>query len=118
MTVTSDVDKENKRVIRCKYNSAVAVASSVNGSHPIDKWERWSKAENTRTRVQIPHVIHVYNNNKGGTDLMNHNVNAYCAGIKGKKWWWNIFTWLLHVFIQNAWLLFRKQGSSITQRNF
>lgn len=118
MTVTSKVDNEKILVTRWKDNSVVTVASSVNGSQPIGKCERWSKAEAKKNRVQIPYVVKFYNSNMGGTDRMNQNVNAYRISIKGKKWYWCIFTWLLDVALQNAWLLLRQQGSSILQREF
>lgn len=45
----------------------------------------------------------------GGTDRMDQNVNAYRISIRGKKWWWSLFTWMLDVSVQNAWLLARSQ---------
>lgn len=39
-------------------------------------------------------------------------------GIRKNKWWWSIFTWLLDVSVQNAWLLQRKAGYNITQLQF
>lgn len=118
ITVTCKIDNENILLTRWKDNATVTVASTVNGTQPIGKCQRWSKAEAKKKTIQIPHVIQAYNRNMGGTDLMNQNVNAYRIGIRGKKWWWSIFTWLLDVSLQNAWLLYRKKGSSITQREF
>lgn len=44
-----------------------------------------------------------------GTDVMDENVSRYRVGIRSKKWWWPIFTWLLDVSIQNAWILYRRE---------
>ncbi|KAJ8932651.1 hypothetical protein NQ318_005684 [Aromia moschata] len=38
--------------------------------------------------------------------------------IDQKKWWWSIFTWFLDATINNAWILYRKSGNTITQLNF
>jgi len=52
--------------------------------------------------IQRPHCIGQYNQFLGGTDLMDENVNRYRIGLRGKKWWWCLFTWLIDVSIQNA----------------
>ena len=54
----------------------------------------------------------------GGTDQMDGNVAKYRIGIRSKKWWWPIFTWLIDVSINNAWILMKSCGSSISQLNF
>lgn len=118
MTVFSKIENEEILVTRWKDNGAVTVASSIYGAQPMGKSQRWSRAEAKNIYVQIPRAAEVYNRNMGGTDLMNQNVNAYRIGVNGKKWWWSIFTWLLDVSIQNAWLLCRARGTTITQRNF
>jgi len=38
----------------------------------------------------------------GGTDRMDENIAMYRIGIRGKKWWWPLFTWLLDAAIHNA----------------
>lgn len=54
----------------------------------------------------------------GGTDLMDENVNRYRIGLRGKKWWWCLFTWLIDVSIQNAWILHKKSGGILSQLEF
>ncbi|KAJ6647185.1 Chimeric ERCC6-PGBD3 protein [Pseudolycoriella hygida] len=54
----------------------------------------------------------------GGTDRTDENVNAYRISIRGKKWWWCIFTWLLDVSVQNAWQLARKANPKLVQLQF
>ncbi|KAJ8931528.1 hypothetical protein NQ314_015543 [Rhamnusium bicolor] len=44
----------------------------------------------------------------GGTDQMDGNLGRYRISIRGKKWWWCIFTWLIDVAINKAWILRRK----------
>ena len=52
---------------------------------------------------------------------MNQNVNNYRIGIRSKKWYWSIFTWLLDVTIQNAWIIYRQfdaKGTNISLLDF
>ena len=58
------------------------------------------------------------NNSMAGTDQMYQNVNCYRIGIRGKKWWWSLFSWLVDVSIQNAWILDRKMGSGHDHLDF
>ena len=39
---------------------------------------------------------------------MDQNVNCFRIGIRGKKYYWCLITWLVDVSIQNAWLLYHK----------
>ena len=54
----------------------------------------------------------------GGTDQMDQNINNYRISIRGKKWWWPIFTWFVDAAIQNAWLLSQKTNQAKSQVNF
>ena len=54
----------------------------------------------------------------GGTDRMDHNINAYRISISCKKWWWSLFTWLLDVSITNACILFKAKGGDATRLGF
>ena len=54
----------------------------------------------------------------GGTDQMDSNVEKYRISVCGKKRWWCLFTWLIDVSINNAWILMKTCGSSIAQFDF
>ncbi|KAJ8930679.1 hypothetical protein NQ314_016493 [Rhamnusium bicolor] len=45
-------------------------------------------------------------------------VESYRIGIRSKKWYWPIFTYLIDAAIQNAWILYRKSGKNISQLEF
>ena len=54
------------------------------------------------------------NRHMGGVDRMDENISKYRIGIRGKKWWWSIFTWCLNAAVNNAWRLssnFRQQSN-------
>lgn len=54
----------------------------------------------------------------GGTDRMDENLSYYRISVRGKKWWWPLFTWLIDVNVQNAWFLIRKSVKDISQLDF
>ena len=85
---------------------------------PMGDADRWSKAAKKRIKVSIPHFIQMYNKYIRGTDRMDENINNNRISIRGKKWWWSIFTWLVDVSIQNAWFLSRQVGNNISHLNF
>lgn len=49
---------------------------------------------------------------------MDENVNRYRIGIRSKKWWWCIWSFLLDVSIVNAWTCMRAAGADLTQLQF
>ena len=60
----------------------------------------WKREELTRkhkknVNIPTPEAVREYNLGMGGTDCMDQNINAYRVSVRGKKWWWFIFTWLL-----------------------
>lgn len=96
----------------------VTVASTAFSENPKGKVKRCFKAERKKIEVSIPNAIKQYNQYMGGTDRMDQNVNTYIISIRGKKWWWSLFTWLLDVTIQNAWQLGRIKNPKLTQIDF
>lgn len=99
-------------------NSIITVASSCFGNIPTSGVKRFSRKEKKTIQVQRPHCIGQYNKFMGGTDLMDENVNRYRISLRGKKWWWCLFTWLIDVSIQNAWILHKKAGGILSQLEF
>lgn len=41
----------------------------------------------------------------GGVDQMDQSISLYRVSIRGKKWWWCIFTYLLVLAVSEAWRL-------------
>ncbi|KAB0805367.1 hypothetical protein PPYR_02337, partial [Photinus pyralis] len=90
-------------LVRWSDNNIVTVASTSDGISPIGQVKRFSQAEKKNNQIQIPCVIGKYNSAMEGTDLMDENISRYRIGLRGKKWWWCLFTWLVDATIQNAW---------------
>ena len=40
-------------------------------------------------------------------DRAEQNVSSYRISIRGKKWWWSLFAWVLDVALQNSWILYK-----------
>ena len=53
-----------------------------------------------------------------GTDRMDHNINTFRIGIRRKKWWWSIVSWLIDASINNAWILSNSYGKVTPQKGF
>ncbi|KAK9747476.1 Transposase IS4 [Popillia japonica] len=52
------------------------------------------------------YIKHTYNNRMGEVDLSDQSVNTYRIGIRGKKWWWVLFTYMLDLAMTNAWKVY------------
>nr|CAH7714944.1 unnamed protein product [Callosobruchus chinensis] len=115
---TTKVDGSSVIITRWMDNSVVTVASTCHGVNPITSAKRYSVAEKKQIVIARPKNIAAYNNFMGGTDQMDTNLNVYRIGVRGKKWWWPIFTWLVDVSIQNAWILQKSDGRNMSQLEF
>nr|XP_023020600.1 piggyBac transposable element-derived protein 3-like [Leptinotarsa decemlineata] len=89
-------------------NSIVTAASTSYGVQPTCNVKRYSQTDKKVIEVSRPNLIGQYDNFMGGTDQMDENLGRYRISIRGKKWWWCIFTWMIDVAIINAWILRRK----------
>ena len=88
-------------------NSIVTVASNCRGAFPLASAKRWSQSEKKDIEVEQPHSIQMCNKYMGGVDRFDQNVNKLRIGIRMKKWWWPLYSWMLNVSVQNAWQVYR-----------
>lgn len=118
-TYSSVTDTANGiHVCRWMDNSIVTMISTAHGNYPISQVKRFSNKEKKTITIACPNVVKQYNSNMGGTDQLNQDANRLRIGIRGKKWWWGIFTWMLDISITNAWNLSKSSGNSMTQIEF
>lgn len=94
--------------VRWMDNAVVTMISSSCGTQDVSQVRRFSQKEKRNVMVPRPKLISNYNSFMGGTDQMDQNVSCYRIGIRGKKWYWPLITWMLDVAIQNSWLLYNK----------
>lgn len=115
----SVIDKEQGIIfVRWIDNNVVTVASTGYGVEPLSQVNRYSRKEKKLINIPRPYLIGKYNSSMGGTDLMDENIGRHRIAIRSKKWWWSLFTWMLDVSIQNAWVLYKRSGKSVTQLQF
>jgi hypothetical protein len=97
-------------LVKWHDNDIVRVASNYLTHEPLQFAER--RVGSKIVKVQQPNVIKNYNSYMGGVDLFDRLLGAYRPSIKGKKWWWPLFTNALNVSVVAAWLL----HSTLNQR--
>ena len=103
---------------RWKDKAVVTVASTLIDSGSSKTVKRWCKLEKAKISLPIPNTVHLYNSNMGGTDRMVQNINKFRIGIKGKKWWWSIVSWMIDASINNAWILSNSSVKVTPQKEF
>ena len=111
---------EDKSIVVTRWmdNSVVTVASTIHPVFPLSNAQRYSAAEKKKISIKRPGCIEKYNQFMGGTDQMDANINVYRISLRGKKWWWPIFTWLIDAAIQNAWILHKIHYPETGQLDF
>ena len=72
---------------------------------PLIKLERCSAREKKKIAVSRPNIISMYIRYKEGDDRLDENISLYSTAIRGKKWYFLLFCYGLHVCENNAWLL-------------
>lgn len=97
-------------VTRWNDNSPVTIASNCVDANPIQTASRFSRTLRCRSNISQPLCFHLYNQKMGGVDRMDQNMGCYRVSISGKKWWFPIFTFLVDLALQNAWLLHRRSS--------
>lgn len=104
----------NKKVAVVKWldNKVVTLASSFVDSYPMEKIKRWSKNDKARVDINCPQIIKKYNAHMGGVDLADMLVALYRTNFKTKRWYMAIFTQMLDICVNNAWLLQRRHENN------
>lgn len=99
--------KSSVLAVRWKDNSIVTMASNYEGVHPVGSVKRWTKQDKAKVDIPQPNVFRSYNRGMGGVDLLDQMVNSCRISIRGKKWWWVLFTHMMNLAMVNAWRLFQ-----------
>lgn len=107
-------------LVRWNDNAVVTVMSNFESVEPIVYVPRYNRKERKDVQVPQPNMIQKYNKYMGGVDLHDNGVANYRIKIRGKKWWWPLFSNLIDSAIVNAWKLHRYVHSDdkISQINF
>lgn len=109
-----------ENIVVCKWNdnSVVTVASNAEKVLPVNKVKRFSQQQKKYISVDQPAVIKAYNENMGGVDRSDQNIGLYRTSIRGKKWYFSLFSHCLDMATQNAWQLYKQNGGQLDHLKF
>lgn len=111
------VDNDSHIVVVKWYdNKSVTLCSSYVASNPMTTIQRFSKEENRKIHIPCPQLIKHYNSHMGGVDLADMLIAIYRIRFKTHRWYMSIFSQIIDISINNAWLLY-KRDSNILQEN-
>lgn len=72
---------------------------------PLKQARRYDRKAKRMCNIEMPYPIQEYNRTMGGVDLFDNAMNSYRIRIRGKKWYWPLFTNALDAAMVNAWKL-------------
>lgn len=100
-------DKQNEiLLVKWKDNSVCTMATNYDTIEPLGAVKRWSSTQRQKIDVNIPKVFQSYNKHMGGVDELDQSISLYRIAVRGKKWWWALFTYIIDMAIANAWRLY------------
>lgn len=89
-----------------KDNNAVKMLSNHQSIAPLAAVKRYSKTEKKYVDLLQPNLIGEYNKYMGGVDKLDWHVQKYRIKIRGKKWYFPLFTNAIDVAVYNAYILY------------
>ncbi|KAJ8913370.1 hypothetical protein NQ315_008762 [Exocentrus adspersus] len=100
----------NNEVLLVKWidNKCVCLASNFDYVEPLATVPRWNVKEKARQQIPQPRVINNYNQYMGGVDHHDWLLEKYSIAIRGKKWYWCLFTKMVDMAIINSFLRYRR----------
>lgn len=106
--------------IRWNDNNIVTIGTNHGFLQPLHKVKRFSRSEMKKIAIDQPNILMDYNKNMGGVDMHDNGVANYRIKIRGKKWWWPLFTNCLDSCLVNAWKIYNiaNPKNKITQLEF
>ena len=99
---------EEITAVRWNDNRCVTVMSNFETDQPTARVKRWDRNQRAHRLVEQPRLINSYNKYMGGVDAHDWLCGKYATGVRGKKWYWCLFTRMLDMCMVNAWLLHRR----------
>ena len=100
-------DSKEIILVRWNDNNVVDICSNAVGVEPCSQASRYLSTAKSRMPIQCPRLVKVYNEHMGGVDRMDQNISKYRIGIRGKKWYFSLFSYMVDVAVNNAWQLYR-----------
>ncbi|CAH4034370.1 unnamed protein product [Pieris brassicae] len=82
------------------------MVSFYDDAYPVESIKRFSKQAKSRVDVKCSKIVNYHNRHMRGVNLADM-LALYRTGIRSHRWYMNIFSQLLDICINNAWLLRR-----------
>ena len=95
-------------VVKWADTKCVTLASSYVSYNPVVQVKRYCKHQKKKVYVDCPHIIKQYNVHMGGVDLADMLIALYKTPYRSKRWYLGIFSQLIDISVNNAWLLYRR----------
>lgn len=99
-----------------KDSKCVTLISNATGAEPHSVVKRWSKTENKEIEVPCPDVVKSYNQNMGGVDICDQQMECYRTWIKSRKWTLKVALHFIDLSIVNAWMEYREDAQKLLKR--
>ncbi|XP_034087382.1 piggyBac transposable element-derived protein 2-like [Gymnodraco acuticeps] len=91
----------------------ICLVSSFAGPDPVQKIQRWDKANKTYVEVERPYIVGTYNKCMGGVDLLDSFTAKYKFPMKSRRWYVYIFWHTIILAVINAWLLYKRECKAL-----
>lgn len=107
----------SSRVALVKWfdNKSVTLSSSYVSTNPVETIQRFSKAGGGKVQIVCPQIVKQYNRHMGGVDLADMFVALYRTGMKTHRWYMGLFSQMLDICLNNAWLLYRREAKLLEE---
>ena len=79
---------------------------------------RWFKTDKKQIIIPQPNALTNYNMNIGGVDKLYWNIQKYRIRIRGKKWYFPIFTNAVNMALVNAHIVYSIGNEKMPLLNF
>lgn len=94
--------------VRWNDNRCVTLGTNHDFVEPVNRAPRYSRAESKKVGIPQPNLIKAYNQNMGGVDQHDWFCGKYPIAVRGKKWYWCLFTRILTMAVVNSWIIYRR----------
>ena len=93
--------------VKWNDNKCVSIGTNFDTVEPLALASRWNRTIRQKNNIQQPQVIKNYNAHMGGVDHHDWLVGKYASSIRGKKWYWALFTRMVDMAVVNGWIIYR-----------
>lgn len=98
----------NNKILVCKWNDnkCVSLATNYDTITPVAQVQRWKKQEQKKVSIPQPQLVANYNKFMGGVDHHDWLLEKHHISVRGKKWYWCLFTRIIDMAIVNGCILY------------